>query len=139
MFSDSKNIKCTDDLNCIIYNQNAFLGKDAAELLSYPTSVEFSASFVLDRRPPDMAFNTVFITTDNEKVNLWNSTIARMRKYRTCGKTVYIDASYFSNMFDNTIADILMNHGKDLKCIANVTENGEVIIKLLTGFPKTAE
>ena len=141
MFSNNENLKCivSDDMNCIIYNQNAFLGKDAAELTLSPDSVEFSASFVLDRRPPDMAFNTVYITTDNEKVNLWNSTIAQLRRYRTCGKTVYIDASYSSNVFDNTIADILMNHGKDLKCIANVTENGGVRIKLMTGFPKTAK
>jgi len=130
MFSDSQNIKCTDDLNCIIYNQNAFLGKDVLEL-SYPTSVKFSASFVLDRRPPDVTFNTMYITTDNEKVNLWNSTLARIRRYHTCGKTVYIDASYFSNMFDNTIAEVLVNHGKDLKCTANVTENSGVRIKIL--------
>jgi len=129
MFSDSKNIKCTDDLNCVIYNQNAFLGKDAG--LAYPTSVQFSASFVLDRRPPDVTFNTLYITTDNEKVNFYNSTIARIRRYQTCGRTVHIDVSYFSNMLDNTIAEVLVNHGKDIKCIANVTENGGVRIKIL--------
>lgn len=128
MFSDSKNIKCTDDLNCVIYNQNAFLGKDAG--LMWP-SVQFSASFVLDRRPPDVTFNTLNITTDNEKVNFYNSTIARIRRYQTCGRTVHIDVSYFSNMLDNTIAEVLVNHGKDLKCIANVTENGGVKIKIL--------
>lgn len=132
MFSDSQNIKCTDDLNCIIYNQNVMLGS-AAELM-YTTSVKFSASFILDRRPPDVTFNTMYITTDNEKVNFYNSTIARIRRYHTCGKTVYIDASYFSNLFDNTfiisIAEVLANHGKDLRCIANVTENGGVRIKI---------
>lgn len=130
MFSDSRNIKCTDDLNCIIYNQNAFLGKYAG-LVLHPTAVEFSASFILDRRPPDVPFSTMYITTDNEKVNLWNSTLARIKRYQTCGRTVHIDVSYFSNLFDNTIAEVLTNHGKDLKCIANVTENGGVRIKIL--------
>ena len=121
MFSDNKTLMNSQNMNCLIYNQTW-------DKEPYGKSLKFSMSFIADRKPPIMPWQTVKIAAVAGE-NIYEC-LPKITRYSTCGNSVYIRCVLnFHKMFQFWM-ELVYNNGRDLTCTAVMTgsDDFEILI-----------